>query len=180
MPTVHRRLAALRVASPCHERWEDMEGDEQKRFCGRCDKHVYNVSAMPAEQAEELLTRSNMGICVRFSRRSDGTVVTGDCPVGRQRRSLKLSLAVASMFAAAACETTQGAPVPVMGAMVAALPDAGVSAPDAAQPLLPATDDQVVGIAVMGEALPVESPDAAVTPKNKLSKRKVRTTELPE
>jgi hypothetical protein len=86
-----RRRAALpllqrvTLSSPCHERWEGMQGDERVRHCGRCDKHVYNLTAMRREEAEALLAQAD-GICVRFLRRPDGTVVSGDCPAGTSRR----------------------------------------------------------------------------------------------
>ncbi len=82
----HRSLPLLkrvRVASPCHESWDDMSGDERARFCGRCEKSVFNLSGMTAADAEELLAAHGTSLCVRFYRRPDGTVMTADCPVGR-------------------------------------------------------------------------------------------------
>ena len=43
------------VATPCTADWERMEGDEKKRFCGQCNLHVYNVSAMSRGEAEALI-----------------------------------------------------------------------------------------------------------------------------
>lgn len=95
-PRLHRHLPTLAVASPCHERWEDMQGDDKRRFCGRCEKHVHNLSAMPPDEAEALLTESDLRVCVRFYRRSDGTVITGDCPVGVRRKRKSLAFAMAA------------------------------------------------------------------------------------
>src|SRR5262249_10788550 len=39
-------LDNVRIASPCHARWEDMVGNDRARFCGQCRKNVYNFSAM--------------------------------------------------------------------------------------------------------------------------------------
>src|SRR6516162_8887116 len=36
----------LRVASPCPADWNAMQGDDRVRFCGQCEKNVYNLSAM--------------------------------------------------------------------------------------------------------------------------------------
>ena len=36
-------LANFQVASPCDASWEEMAGDDEKRFCGKCEKHVYNL-----------------------------------------------------------------------------------------------------------------------------------------
>ena len=43
-------LQRLHVATPCKERWDDMTGDERVRFCGRCAKNVYDLSALTASQ----------------------------------------------------------------------------------------------------------------------------------
>jgi hypothetical protein len=97
-------LQRLHVASPCKERWDDMTGDERVRFCGRCAKNVYDLSALTASQAEELLRERGESLCVRFFRRSDGTILTSDCPTGRQRKRFwrrVTTAAVASGLAAA-------------------------------------------------------------------------------
>lgn len=95
----HRRLKHLRVASPCPAAWSDMVGDDKVRFCNTCCLNVYNVSAMTADEAEELLSKASGRLCVRYYRRADGRVLTQDCPVGlarvRQKLAGKLSLAAA-------------------------------------------------------------------------------------
>ena len=35
-------LENLRVASPCGARWDEMQGDAHARFCGQCQKNVYD------------------------------------------------------------------------------------------------------------------------------------------
>jgi len=75
-------LANVRVASPCPARWADMTGDDRARFCAQCQKHVYNLSEMTAEDAANLIRKKEGKLCARFYRRVDGTVLTADCPVG--------------------------------------------------------------------------------------------------
>lgn len=75
-------LANIRDASPCSARWADMAGDARARFCVQCSKHVYNLSAMTAEGAANLIQEKEGNLCVRFYRRKDDTVLTADCPVG--------------------------------------------------------------------------------------------------
>lgn len=75
----------IRVASPCHARWNDMAGDERARFCGQCSKHVFNLSAMTRVQIETLVREKEGKFCGRFYRRADGTMLTADCP-SRLRR----------------------------------------------------------------------------------------------
>src|SRR5262245_25506118 len=48
-------LSRVEVASPCPERWDGMAGDDRIRHCGRCEKSVYDLSAMSAAEAEALL-----------------------------------------------------------------------------------------------------------------------------
>jgi hypothetical protein len=117
------RLAKLKVASPCHESWQDMVGDDRVRHCGRCDKDVFNLSEMNAADAEALLARHGTAPCVRFFRRADGTVKTKDCPTQRPwLRGAVLAGAVAAggiggMFATASMTAIApapiGAPLPV-------------------------------------------------------------------
>ncbi len=70
----------IRVASPCHARWNDMDGDERARFCRQCSKHVFNLSAMTRGQIETLVREKEGKFCGRFHRRADGTMLTADCP----------------------------------------------------------------------------------------------------
>lgn len=75
-------LDNVRVASPCSADWSRMSGDDRKRFCGDCKLTVYNLSGMTRYDAENLLRLSEGRLCVRYYRRSDGTIMTSDCPVG--------------------------------------------------------------------------------------------------
>ena len=95
-------LEQIRIASPCHANWEDMTGDGQARFCGQCQKNVYNLSEMTRAEAEALVHEKEGRLCVRFYTRADGTVLTQDCPVGlhamRVRLARKLSYAAALLL----------------------------------------------------------------------------------
>lgn len=85
-------LDSVRVATPCRAAWENMQGDNQVRFCQTCAKHVYNLSAMTRTEAEALIQAKEGRMCIRFYERADGTVLTQDCPVGLravQRRMFK-------------------------------------------------------------------------------------------
>jgi hypothetical protein len=91
-----------------------MIGDERVRFCGPCQKNVYNLSAMASEEAESLLAQREGSICIRLYRREDGTVLTADCPVGVRRRRVSRAVVAAAgtgalaAMAAAAFSTQQG------------------------------------------------------------------------
>lgn len=78
-------LDQVRVASPCNARWEDMTGDDRARFCGHCQKHVFNLSALTRREAEQLVREKEGGFCGRFHQRRDGRMLTADCPSGLRR-----------------------------------------------------------------------------------------------
>jgi hypothetical protein len=85
------------VASPCAESWDAMLGDDRVRHCSRCDRDVFNLSALRADEIEALLAERGVQRCVRFFRRADGTMLTADCPVNRPRRIALRVLAVTAV-----------------------------------------------------------------------------------
>ena len=94
-------LDGISIASPCSADWNQMQGDECRRFCAQCKLHVHNLSAMSRRDANELLQRSRQGrVCVRFFRRADGTVLTRDCPVGLRRKLRRAWARAAAMWLA--------------------------------------------------------------------------------
>jgi hypothetical protein len=77
----------LTIETPCKMRWDEMTGDARVRHCGACQLNVYNVSEMSTSEVEALLQPGGR-VCARVYRRSDGTVVTGDCRrVWREQRA---------------------------------------------------------------------------------------------
>jgi hypothetical protein len=86
-----------------------MVGNDRVRFCGQCEKNVYDLSAMTLREAEDFVQTALVegdGACIRFFRRVDGTILTADCPEGvaRKRRRLKvLGIAAGSAAALMAC-----------------------------------------------------------------------------
>lgn len=88
----------IRVASPCHETWDSMTGDERKRFCAKCQLHVHDVSALTEAEVVKLFEAESGRVCGRLYRRADGTVLMKDCPVGvaRVRRRLAVAMTAAA------------------------------------------------------------------------------------
>jgi hypothetical protein len=80
-------LDHVAVATPCRADWNLMLGDETIRFCTLCRRNVYNLSGMSREKAEQVLLEHRGSLCIRLYRRSDGTVLTADCPVGLADRA---------------------------------------------------------------------------------------------
>ncbi|MEP7211684.1 MAG: hypothetical protein ABI791_01315 [Acidobacteriota bacterium] len=91
-------LDNLKIASPCSASWNEMYGNERKRFCGDCKLNVYNLSGMTRDDAERLLVSSEGQLCVRYFRRADGTVLTKDCPVGWAKVRQRLSVYTTAAF----------------------------------------------------------------------------------
>jgi len=83
MKTTISFLDRVEVAAPCSESWEAMAGDDRTRHCDLCRHNVYNLSGMTRREAESLVLKAGeQRTCVRFYRRTDGTVLTDNCPVG--------------------------------------------------------------------------------------------------
>jgi hypothetical protein len=81
----------LRIASPCFAKWDEMQGDDRSRYCSHCNLTVYNFSAMTSAEVEELISAKAGRICARLYRRSDGTILTQDCPVGFRAKVRRVS-----------------------------------------------------------------------------------------
>ena len=111
-------LHRIEIPSPCTASWEAMQGDDRVRHCGSCNKNVYNLSAMPEQEAADLLAGNTDGnLCVRFYRRADGTVLTSDCgaraPGAGRQAWTRLAGATALALSAAACHAADKPPAPV-------------------------------------------------------------------
>ena len=91
-------LDHIKIASPCRADWNEMIGDERKRFCSDCKLNVYNLSAMTRKEAENLLINSEGRLCVRFYRRADGTILTENCPVGWAKVKQRVSRITTAAF----------------------------------------------------------------------------------
>ena len=129
-------LDGVRVAAPCPADWGKMAGDERMRYCGQCNLHVYNLSDMTKREAETLITNTEGRLCVRFYRRSDGTIITRNCPVGLRalkRRATRIAgatlTAVLSFFAGVGLNFGINRTVapPVVGEMLVPAPEPPVA-----------------------------------------------------
>lgn len=92
-------LNNIKIASPCGADWNEMRGDERKRYCALCRLNVYNLSEMTREEAENFLINAEGRVCLRVYRRADGTVLTKDCPVGWRKIKRKISQTATAAFA---------------------------------------------------------------------------------
>jgi hypothetical protein len=94
-------LPNIRIAAPCTADWNAMSGDERMRACGSCNKNVYNLSNMTRDEAEALIIAKEGKLCVRYYRRTDGTIILKDCEVAiSNRRKRRLIAAGAAALLA--------------------------------------------------------------------------------
>jgi hypothetical protein len=92
-------LDNIKIASPCGANWDEMFGDNRKRFCSECKLNVYNISGMSQREAEDLLINSEGRVCVRLFKRHDGTILAENCPVGLAKVKQKVSRVATAAFA---------------------------------------------------------------------------------
>lgn len=90
-------LNRLRINNPCTARWDDMQGNDEVRFCGHCAKNVHNLSAMTRVDALRLVEESRGGLCIRYETTAAGSVFTRDNHVFSFPK-LRLSPLVAAAF----------------------------------------------------------------------------------
>ena len=79
--------------------WDQMTGDNRARFCRLCNLHVYNLSELTRKQAVALISETEGRFCGRIYRRSDGTVITKDCPVGLRAIRRRVARTAGAVFA---------------------------------------------------------------------------------
>jgi hypothetical protein len=93
-------LDNIYVAKPCPAAWDSMIGDDRARNCIQCDRTVYNISGLNRAEASDLVANREGRMCVRLYRRSDGTVITKDCPKGLKEYRIRVAKFAGSVFAA--------------------------------------------------------------------------------
>ena len=106
-------LESIKVPSPCNANWEDMLGDDRKRFCLSCKKDVFNLAAMSRTEATSFVSKNEGKACIRYGRMTDGTVLTTyrkPTNITRNRTAVAAGVIAASLtFATVAY--SQGEPV---------------------------------------------------------------------
>lgn len=110
-PRRQRRLPMidrLTVKTPCTASWDAMVGDDRVRHCCQCNRDVYDLTAMHADEAEafldEHLATKRTLPCARLYRRPDGRLMTSQCPTAvdrSHRRRVAGGLAALATTAAA-------------------------------------------------------------------------------
>lgn len=68
-------LSGITIKNPCHESWDDMSGNDQKKFCAHCSHSVVNLSAHTQQDAAEIIyAHRGKRLCIRYTKNVDGTI----------------------------------------------------------------------------------------------------------
>ncbi len=173
MAKMDNPLDNVRVASPCSVDWNEMVGDNRKRFCGDCKLNVYNLSGMTRPEAENLIMNAEGRLCVKFYRRADGSMITQDCPVGwarvKQRTQIFVTAVASLLF------TFFGA----IG-LVSIFGKSKLIGKVLPIPFVTPTPERTMGIMVNPSRTPKRSPSPTATPKYTMGKIAVPKTEKPQ
>ena len=118
-------LKQVRVAEPCPMSWHTMDGDDQRRFCAHCNRHVHNLSAIPEDEAQRLICESAGRLCIAYVPNVTGGVTPlAYAQAKRPRYGWKLVAAlggfggIASGVLAALFRTATPAPPPMVAGMM--------------------------------------------------------------
>jgi hypothetical protein len=69
-------LDTIRIPTPCTKAWDELTGDERRRYCDACHLNVTNLSALTRREADEFLAAKTGRTCVSYVQRTDGSIVT--------------------------------------------------------------------------------------------------------
>jgi len=163
MAKMNSALDNVKVASPCSVDWNEMIGDDRRRFCGDCKLNVYNLSDMTRTEAENLIMNAEGRLCVKFYKRADGSIITQDCPVGwarvKQRTQLFVTAAASLLF------TFFGA----IG-MVSIFAKSKLIGKVLPIPFVTPTPERTMGIMAPTTPTPKKNPSPTATPKHTMGK----------
>ena len=87
-------LDKVQLAYSCPLAWENLVGGERRRFCGECQKHVTNLSAMSRPAASAWLARNEgVSVCVRVEVDETGRSLHRPAPAAFALAALALGAA---------------------------------------------------------------------------------------
>jgi hypothetical protein len=87
----------LSTTTTCREKWDEMDGTPNVRYCESCRHYVYKLDGLSTAQAETLIERYERTKSVTLYRRPDGTVTTANAPTGL--KAVRERIAVGALVA---------------------------------------------------------------------------------
>lgn len=70
MKTRSENLNRLVIGSECEAPWDEMQGDERRRFCSRCQRDVLDFEQLTARQIRGHIEASRGRLCARLTRQA--------------------------------------------------------------------------------------------------------------
>lgn len=98
----------LHIAEPCSKSWDELTGDDARRYCSKCELHVIHGSALTRDEAIRLVQGSSERVCMSFEVGENGALRFRPEPRAAVTPLVRNSLWRASASAAvlAACART--------------------------------------------------------------------------
>ena len=125
----------IHIEEPCAQVWEELVGDDARRYGSHCSLHVVNGAALTQAEAVDLVQRGPGRVCMRLEIDAAGTTRFRDA-ASRARQTLvaraALWLATASAACLAACVRSEARaesvlpPVPAEGTQLTSMTTAFV------------------------------------------------------
>lgn len=119
------RADDLSIKTPCPKKWEELAGDERRRYCSACALHVWNGARLRRAEAQALVVGATERVCMRLELDPTGAPRFADSPQPRPGRAplhtrvLRLAASAAGLLLAActreSASTTCPAPDPAGG-----------------------------------------------------------------
>lgn len=107
-------LDRIDIKTPCNENWEEMNGNDNVRFCSHCSKDVYDLSSMTRGRAEQLVRDSEGRLCVRYVRDARGKVANAQPRhIQISRRAAVATSVLATSLTLSTLAYSQSRPVPL-------------------------------------------------------------------
>lgn len=105
-----------RIEKPCPASWDEMRGDDKRRFCEHCQLHVHNLTATTFEEQKSVLEPVNERKCVSYIATQSAKPVDARMWIRLQsmtgwHRAVAAMLAAAFSLFSTSCRTT-GTPMP--------------------------------------------------------------------
>ncbi len=104
-------LSQFSIPTPCSMDWESMPGDERRRFCEACGKHVHDLTAMAAAELVQIGSKAFDGedeLCGRIAIKADGMLFGSESQPVVQSAGARQFTIRWLMTVIAACATALG------------------------------------------------------------------------
>ncbi len=95
-------IECKKTALPCGWTWDATYAVEKYRYCGQCQRAVYNLAGLDMPEAEALILKAENAAKFTLFKRTDGLFMTSDCPVAIKKRSDLILYSTFSIALAAA------------------------------------------------------------------------------